>query len=154
MQARINSGKNWYQFRTHVGMGDEDQPRLSRVAWLNGLRRLAEFEFGLAGVGGRGLGRGAWLVLGYAMINSRLIHRSFTALVVASHTPAGLMASGRMACDGLSHVQPLSNKSQNPDPKKEVDPLFTAVEAPVLIWPNSEFALDPKMPVMRDHSEV
>ncbi|KAJ7838012.1 hypothetical protein B0H14DRAFT_3141256 [Mycena olivaceomarginata] len=31
--------------------------RLIRLAWPNGLRRLAEFEFGLAGVGGRGLGR-------------------------------------------------------------------------------------------------
>jgi hypothetical protein len=25
MRARINSGENWYQFCTHVGMGDEDQ---------------------------------------------------------------------------------------------------------------------------------
>jgi hypothetical protein len=26
MRARINSGENWYQFRTHVSMVDEDQP--------------------------------------------------------------------------------------------------------------------------------
>jgi hypothetical protein len=32
--------------------------RLLRLAWLNGLRRLAEFEIGSAGVGGRGLGVG------------------------------------------------------------------------------------------------
>ncbi|KAJ7301067.1 hypothetical protein DFH08DRAFT_827846 [Mycena albidolilacea] len=38
--------------------------RLSRVAWPNGLRRLAEFEIAVAG--GRGVACGvAWLVLGY-----------------------------------------------------------------------------------------
>ncbi|KAJ7333267.1 hypothetical protein DFH08DRAFT_966102 [Mycena albidolilacea] len=33
-----------------------EMARLIRLAWPDGLRRLAEFEFGLAGVGGRGLG--------------------------------------------------------------------------------------------------
>jgi hypothetical protein len=38
--------------------------RLSRVAWPNGLRRLAEFELTVAG--GRGVACGvAWLVLTY-----------------------------------------------------------------------------------------
>jgi hypothetical protein len=30
----------------------ETTGRVTRLAWLNGLRRLAEFEFGLAGVDG------------------------------------------------------------------------------------------------------
>jgi hypothetical protein len=40
------------------GITSDYRTRLSRVAWPNGLRRLAEFEIGLAGVGGRGLGVG------------------------------------------------------------------------------------------------
>jgi hypothetical protein len=62
--------------------------RLSRVAWLNGLRRLAEFEFGLAGVGGRGLG------VGVACARLRYIFhcRSFFNFFVsfARHSPSPL----------------------------------------------------------------
>jgi ABC-type branched-subunit amino acid transport system ATPase component len=36
----------------HLGLAPGIVYRVTRVAWLNGLRRLAEFEFGLAGVDG------------------------------------------------------------------------------------------------------
>jgi hypothetical protein len=42
--------------RTPIFIGMRSVLRLIRLSWPNGLRRLVEFEIGLAGVGGRGLG--------------------------------------------------------------------------------------------------
>ncbi|KAJ7348578.1 hypothetical protein DFH08DRAFT_1000516 [Mycena albidolilacea] len=53
--------------------------RLSRVAWPNGLRRLAEFEMAVAG--GRSVACGvAWLALGYTMYPHLLANSPFSSL--------------------------------------------------------------------------
>ncbi|KAJ7306141.1 hypothetical protein DFH08DRAFT_1054604 [Mycena albidolilacea] len=78
-----------------TGQADlNDACRLSRVAWPNGLRRLAEFEMALAG--GRGVACGvAWLVLAYTRPSH---YDSFCGIEASISSPELANWLGRTAC--------------------------------------------------------
>jgi hypothetical protein len=92
--------------------------RLLRLAWPNGLCRLAEFEFGLAGLGGRGLGLGlACATLSISTVNISFITPLWSTAVIPGLPPkCSNYQQSTFIKERLTLVQPIyTNGNHNPE---------------------------------------